>query len=200
MVWPDMPVVEHPDNEIWEFAHLHYVPPMDKRPDALEALRRAVLGPGLAPPPNRRLFVSRGADESRRLVNETEIVALCERRGFLAVDPALLSLRDQAALFQSASVIVGVKGAAMTNAIFCRPGASMVLLSPDDFRDPFFWEIACSRGLRYAEMFGPRLMAEGRQGQNPFTVDPVRFGQFLNQVVPAARREDRAVPFQIIGT
>jgi hypothetical protein len=45
---PGMPVLEHPDAEVWRFTELHYVQPIQipqlfKLPDALAALRRGVL-------------------------------------------------------------------------------------------------------------------------------------------------------------
>ena len=75
---PNMPVVEHPDEEVWRFTELHYVQPIQipqlfKLPDAVAALRRTVLGYDPAAAGHRRLFVSRRHFPGRQLVNEAQV-------------------------------------------------------------------------------------------------------------------------------
>jgi capsular polysaccharide biosynthesis protein len=182
---PGIAVLEHPDDEIWQVDDLIYpapvhVPPLFKQPEGLAALRALVLRERLAPPAaHRRLFVSRGAHPARRLENEAELVAIAAEAGYEVVLPERLDLVGQAALFRAAAAVVGVKGAALANILFCAPGASVLVLSPSDFPDPFFWDLAAHAGAAYAELFG-RLTARDRpRSHNPFRVDPARFAALL---------------------
>ena len=185
MLAPGVTVLEHADGECWRVGELIYVapvhvPPLSKRPEALAALRALVLRDALRlPAASRRLFVSRGAHPARRLVNEAELVAVAAAAGYETVQPEQLDLPAQAALFRSASCIVGVKGAALANLMFCAAGAQVLVLSPGDFPDPFFWDLAAHAGAGYAELFGQLTARDARQGSNPFRIDPGRFADLL---------------------
>jgi len=180
---PGAPVLEHPDDEIWRFDELHYVtpphaPPLFNLPEGLRRLRNAFL-PASAPKPAARLFIARRDSGHRILQNETELFALCAARGFQLVDPQKMSLAGQAECFAGAAAIVGAKGAALTNCLFCAPGAKILVLSPADFPDPFYWEIASQAGCHYAEIFGP-VTTRRHAGLNDFTIDPEKFTRALD--------------------
>lgn len=172
----DAEILVHPDNEAWAFDSLCYVtplhiPPLFKLPDALRALRHALLPRVDREPSGRRIFLSRGDTAPRRLLNENELLGLCVKNGFELIRPERLSLADQVRLFRSAEIVVGVKGAALTNAVFMSPGSAVVALSPGDFPDPFFWDITGQLGVRYLELFGPLAPGPSRS-KNDFTLQP----------------------------
>jgi capsular polysaccharide biosynthesis protein len=176
---PGMPVLEHPDEEVWRFTELHYVQPIQipqlfKLPDALAALRRVVLGYDPAVAGHRRLFVSRRHFPGRQLVNEAQVIDVFERYGFEVVFPEDLSLLEQARLFASASAVAGVKGAALTNMVFCPPETVVIAMSPIDWSDLFFWDIAGQRNFAYYELTGPLASGTNVRGQNPFAIDPTK--------------------------
>jgi len=180
---PGAAVLEHPDEEIWQFDDLHYVtpphvPPLFKLPEPLRRMRSRFLGNTIFAP-HRKIFITRRAAGNRRLVNEEEIFALCAARGFELVDPEDLSIREQAKLFAEAQAIIGVKGAALTTCLFCRPDTKILVLSPADFPDPFFWDVAAQNGCDYGELFGPIVTSKAR-GLNEFTVEPARVEAMLN--------------------
>ena len=185
---PGVLVVEHPDAEVWRVRRLHYlsptqVPPVEKRPEPLAMLRAAMLRRHRARPGGpRRIFVSRGAGRGRSLVNEDAIVALCRARGFAIVHPELDPIEEQAALFRQASLVVGVKGAALANLLFGTAGATALVLTPADFPDPFFWDLCAHVGIGYAEMAGP-LTTDRPRGQNSFAIDPERFAGLLDTLI-----------------
>jgi capsular polysaccharide biosynthesis protein len=182
---PGVPVVEHPDEAAWRFSTLFYptplyVPPLFKHPEGLASLRAMLLRELVREPAGqRRLFVSRGDHPARRLQNEAELIAIAQARGYEVVRPELLDLAGQAQLFRSAGCVVGVKGAALTNLIFCPGGASALVLSPGEFPDPFFWDLACHASLGYAEMFGQVTSRDRPRSHNPFVIDPARFAELL---------------------
>jgi capsular polysaccharide biosynthesis protein len=172
-------VLIHPDEEVWEFDSLWYftplhVPPLFKLPSGLQALRTHFLASlGTAHSPSRKLFISRGNRLPRRLLNENELLGILVKSGFELVYPERLSLRQQAALFREAQVVVGVKGAALTNAMFMSPGSAAVVLSPADFPDPFFWDICGQFDVGYLELFG-RATSDRAPGQAAFSIDTGR--------------------------
>jgi hypothetical protein len=185
---PGIDILERPSAETWEFASLHYltpvhVPPLYKHPEALSCLRSLVVSGHLtAGAQTRRLFISRGDATTRRLVNEDEILGVCAEFGFMAVRPERLTLEAQAELFRSAKIIVGVKGAALTNVLFCTAGTHLITLSPSDFPDPFFWDLASQGGVHYSEIFGRLLTRTHAQGHGPFVVDPIRLRTILGAI------------------
>ena len=129
--------------------------------------------------PSRRLFISRGGHPARRLENEAELIAHARRHGYEVVEPQHLDLAGQARLFHGAASVVGVKGAALANLLFCPAGAACLVLSPGDFPDPFFWDLASHAGVTYAELFGRLTGRDRPQSHNGFTIDPVRFADML---------------------
>jgi capsular polysaccharide biosynthesis protein len=182
---PGVPVLEHGDAEAWRFARLHYpspvhIPPVFKHPEGIASLRALMLRAHLAAPAGtRKLFVTRGAHPMRRLANEADLIAIAEAQGYETVRPETLDLAGQARLFRSAACVVGVKGAALTNLMFCPAGASALLLSPGDFADPFFWDVAGQAGVAYAELFGALTERTRAIGHNAFVIDPARFAALL---------------------
>ena len=174
---PGVPVLEQPDDQVWRFTELHYVspvhvPPLFKLPVGLASLRaHALRGRLTGGGPRRAIYVSRGTIGHRVLANEDAVIALCCSLGMEVVSPEQLSLVGQASLFHGAALIVGVKGAALTNTLFCTPRTHLVVLSPSDFPDPFYWDLVAQSGVNYSEQFGRVLSRDRGQGQNPFAID-----------------------------
>jgi capsular polysaccharide biosynthesis protein len=123
---------------------------------------------------HRRLFVSRRHFPGRQLVNEAQVIDVFERYGFEVVFPEDLSFLEQARLFASASAVAGVKGAALTNMVFCPPETVVIAMSPIDWSDLFFWDIAGQRNFAYYELTGPLASGTNVRGQNPFAIDPTK--------------------------
>ncbi|QCO19964.1 glycosyltransferase family 61 protein (plasmid) [Azospirillum brasilense] len=115
--------------------------------ECVEALAAAV-----PPQSPRPLLVSRQSVGFRRLVDEDALLMHAMAAGGVPVEPALLPLADQIALFKGASRIAGVMGAALTNIAFAAPGTRVTALAPAGMPDTFFWFIATLRGLDYTEI------------------------------------------------
>lgn len=180
---PHFEVIEHADDEAWHCEELYYpepvhIPPLHKHPLAMATLRALLLPRGPASG-DARIFVSRGPHPARRLENEAELAAIAASHGYRMVRPEELSLEQQMALFQSSTCIVGVKGAALTNLLFCAAGTRCLVLSPSDFGDPFFWDLASHANVAYSEIFGRTTTRSGPAGQNAFRVDPEKFSSLL---------------------
>lgn len=184
---PGVPIIEHRDDETWVFDELHYTSPVSrpgtfKLPQALVALRTQFLGAACPSSPGKKLYVTRGNTDRRRLLNEDAIAALCVARGFEVVRPEELSVTEQARLFHTADIIVGVKGAALTNLLFCTSAAAVVVLSPLGWMDVLFWDLAGQIGMDYVEIIGPVDEASGSPSHQPFTIDPSLLSQALDDL------------------
>jgi len=176
MIAPGIAVIELPDDAIWRFSDLHYVSPVHvplkfQLPAGLSALRAVVLRDRLANDgPRRGIYVTRGEHGARRLRNEDEVIALCRELGLEIVRPEQWTLAEQARRFRHADLVVGVKGAALTNALFCSSRTHLVVLTPGDFPDPFYWDLTAPAGIGYSEIFGVLQGRDRTTGHNAFTV------------------------------
>jgi capsular polysaccharide biosynthesis protein len=100
-------------------------------PWALDWLRARLL-PRVDPVgPRQRVYVTRThAANSRVVVNDEEVTALLESRGFVSIDPGAMSVTEQIRTFANAEIVVGAHGAALANLIFVAPGSAVVELFP----------------------------------------------------------------------
>ncbi|MEA1649039.1 glycosyltransferase family 61 protein [Nitrospirillum sp. BR 11164] len=177
-ICPGAGIIEMPDNVTWRFSDLLYItplhrPPMIKWPPAMAKLKAAFVDSGGRINPGARLYLSRADVKTRTLANEDALKKLLDHFGFRTVFTSGMSLTEQAQLLGSAEVVMGVKGAALANLVFCQPEATAICLSPGDFIDPFFWDVAGQLGMTYAEIFG-RVVTSHPVGRNDFVIEPER--------------------------
>lgn len=114
------------------------------------------LASGIPPSPYGKLLVLRRSTGFRMLTEEDAVIAEALNRGFAVIEPGLLPLPEQIALFKGAERIVGIMGAAMTNIVFARPGVPVFTLAPATMADTFFWFLSVLRGLDYTEVRCPQ--------------------------------------------
>ena len=110
--------------------------------------------------------------------SEAALLPILRERGFETVAPGLLPLREQAALFASASHVVGPHGAGLTNILFSPSNARVLELFPSTrFKNTYFL-LAKSRGQMYrAIVGGPGDRREW------FDVDAHAFKQALDEIL-----------------
>lgn len=189
LIAPNIPVLEHRDDETWTFSHLIYItpvhiPPMFKSPEAMSSLRSLLLCQQLSKEGARRLFVARKAGDKRDLRNQEDLVHECSRYGFEVIYPERYSIYEQVKIFSSAEAIIGVKGAALTNIMFCSRLSSVMVLSPANWPDRFFWDIAGHSQLHYLEVFGNLDCDEVPQhSRNSFRIDMEDFRNALDLMI-----------------
>ena len=61
----------------------------------------------------------------------------------------------------------------------------MIVLSPGDFVDPFYWDIAGTHHAHYAELYGALAQRDRNASHNDFTIDPIRFEATLQRMLVA---------------
>ena len=129
--------------------------------------RFAVTGPR----GSEKFYIARGDAQRRRLTNEAEVIRRLEKRGFTAITPGALSVRDQAALFARAAVVVGPHGAGLTNAAFIAPGGAIVELTHTGRVVATYHELAQAADLTYAAVIGDMAGDTSQPILADFTVD-----------------------------
>lgn len=185
---PGIPIVEHADDDTWQFAELHFIQPLSrpglfKLPQGLAVLRAQLLPRDAPRSDTKRLYISRGADPKRRVINDDVITRICEARGFTIVHPETSSLREQARLFHGADIVVGVKGAALSNLIYATSSCRVVVLSPMGWGDTFFWDLAGQMGMKYTDIFGVPDGKGSGPAEQSFTVNPETVARTLDELI-----------------
>jgi capsular polysaccharide biosynthesis protein len=162
----DPRVVEHRPDQVIHVENLLYVtplhmPPLVQRPETLNALReyliaRAFAGSTLTAPivTDRRLYLARKTNRGRQIANAVALEALLARYAFELFFAEDHSHDDQIRVFAAAEMVIGVKGAAFTNIMFCAPNTKVIVLTPPEWCDPFIWCIAGQFALNYNEVLG----------------------------------------------
>ncbi len=110
-------------------------------------LREAAGADGISP--HKRLFISRKKQRMRKLTNEDKIFAMLEPMGFERIAPETLPFEEQIRAFASAEIIVGASGAALTNLLFCSPGATIIEMCPADVHRHLWILLARQTGLNH---------------------------------------------------
>jgi capsular polysaccharide biosynthesis protein len=122
-------------------------------PYAVEFLRRSFL-PFASPPssslPKRFYIIREGY--TRGISNEQEVRDYFKSQGWALIAPEKLSIPDQIALFRDAESIAGLHGSALTNLLWCSPGASVIEFTPLNFMSGAFEWLAKSNGLNHEHL------------------------------------------------
>jgi capsular polysaccharide biosynthesis protein len=137
----------------------------------------------------RRLYITRGdGRNTRRLVNEAEILRLLEPHGFVVLDPGAHTVQEQIDHFTAAEVIVAPHGAALANLAFCSPGVRVLELFAPRYVNPCYWTIADNiPGVRYRYLVcgtdGRREGAPMNGVLTDITADPTMFLTVLEDLL-----------------
>jgi hypothetical protein len=128
-----------------------------------------------------RIYVARRA-ANRLLRNSQEIEAIARDASFSVVEPG--AGVDHRGRFAAADLVVGAHGAGLTNAVFSRPGATVLTLIPSDQPDPFFYSLSAAGGLKFACIVGASDHDRPPDAFGPspfdFTIDPNEFRAALS--------------------
>jgi capsular polysaccharide biosynthesis protein len=138
-------------------------------------------------PPHRRLFISRSGTDTRRLLNEHEVLKMLSRWDFEYVLPGELSFEQQVRTFAEARVIVGICGAALTNMVFMPPGGKVVMMAPSSVSGVFFWDLAHHLDIELTAFWGRNDDPSDRNKHSDFWVDT----GVLEEAVARALKPDR---------
>ncbi len=148
---------------------------------ALAWLRRQ-FAPWMKATGPRRIFISRGAAQFRRLVNESEIESILLAHGFQSVRLEDLSMAEQIALFSSAEAVIGAHGAGFTNLVFAPAGCKILELHPPGRLPAYFRAIAEQLGQDHHSLDGRAVQSLPGLGRAfwHFHIDPLTFRDNLD--------------------
>ncbi len=97
-----------------------------------------------------RIYIQRGASAQRPILNESELIAVLEKRGFTVVALERHSFREQVAIFRDARLVVAAHGAGLANLIFSGNQAALLeLFSSDYMRPDCYFTLARRIGVAY---------------------------------------------------
>ena len=136
-----------------------------------------------APRANKRYYLARLNARWRRLVNEEEVIARAEARGFEVIDPADYTIAEQADMASSAEAIMGPAGAGMMMLLFTAPGTKIIEMIYDFPAMDIHPTICRHIGLSYHRVHGEAV----KLGDDPLNHDfSVKIGdveQVLSEVL-----------------
>jgi capsular polysaccharide biosynthesis protein len=72
--------------------------------------------------------------------------------GYRVIECGSLPFLAQVSAFRSARRVTGPMGAALANAVFCRPGTELLVFMPASAREVLYWHIAEAKRLTYHEV------------------------------------------------
>jgi capsular polysaccharide biosynthesis protein len=96
----------------------------------------------------RKIYIRRRGT-TRGILNEDELIAFLERRGWVAVDLEALTLSQQIKLFAEARAVCGAHGAGFTNLLWCQSGCIAIELCADNFLNGCYESLAESVGVEH---------------------------------------------------
>lgn len=106
----------------------------------------------------KKIFINRPPQTGRHIENHEQIHDLVKSLGYEIIDLENKSLEDQIAIFSSASNIISIHGAGMTNLLFCHPGAYVLEIMPDERISSHYYWLSQKFGLHYECILGGKLI------------------------------------------
>lgn len=163
----------HQVHESTQFDELIYCSPITNHPTMMRPEIRSIYDsnfPCIAPASNTntRLYITRSKNSSRVLRDQHNIERHFSREGYAVIDPGSLSLLQQIRLFRTASEVVGIAGAGMTNTIFAPSTCRILHIVPPTMPNLFFYQLASICRQSYNEFRGD---TDGGMFGKEFTID-----------------------------
>ncbi|NER35629.1 MAG: DUF563 domain-containing protein [Oscillatoria sp. SIO1A7] len=101
-----------------------------------------------------RIYINRQQASHRRVINETEAIALLEQFGFVSVSLESLSVLEQVELLANARFVVAPHGGGLTNLVFCQPGTKVIEIFSHRYVSSCYWLTSSHLDLEYYYLIG----------------------------------------------
>jgi len=119
---------------------------------------------------NKRIYVSRAGASRRRIINESEVVAVLENLDFEVKHFETLTFEQQVTLAFNTDYLISNHGAGLTNILFMRPSTCVLeLRNREDAHNNCYFSLASSAQLRYFY----QLCQPSNQHEDPHLADLV---------------------------
>ncbi len=162
--------VQQPGEYI-EVSTLYFAKPMPYDAAYWSAMQRALLPPSV-PKENRAIFIMRSAKSGRYLENLYQLKPILKEYKVEVVDTDGMSLQEQIELMQSASHLIGIHGAGMTNMAFRGSAHLKILeLNPANRISCHYYWLANTLGYTYDVLLGSELPYTNVYPEQGFSID-----------------------------
>ena len=121
--------------------------------------------------PRKIIFLSRQHADSRRLVNENQVIEAFGTESIQLVSLEKHSLDQQLDFFLKAEGVVAPHGAGLSHLIWAQPNLPVLELFPSDFFNACYWELASVVGALYGCAAGESTK-KGNVSNRDFFVPP----------------------------
>lgn len=105
----------------------------------------------------KRVYVSRNKSNSRRILNEEDVMNFLSPLGFERFYLEDMTVSEQISLFANAEILISAHGANLTNLVFCSEGTKVIEIYNEKFRntvDTGYFRICSNMKLEHYFMFG----------------------------------------------
>ncbi len=99
-------------------------------PRAVQEARRLLMGTNRQALGTKKIYMSRNS-HYRHLANQDEFMALLKAKDFDIIDTGRMTLQEQIDAMADAALVIAPSGAALTNLLWCAPGARILILMAD---------------------------------------------------------------------
>lgn len=104
---------------------------------------------------NKRQYISRARASYRKVLNEKEVTDLFKSYGFEIITYEDMSLKEQIAATYHSSILAGIHGAGLTNALFMKKGGSVLEFRRDKiYHNQCFWHLSAALKHKFYYQFG----------------------------------------------
>jgi len=97
----------------------------------------------------KKIYCLRGKQKTRQLIGEEHLISILKEKGFVILDPAKMTLKEQIGSLAGAEVVIALHGAALTNIIFCAKGTRIIELRSTHYPQEYFSGIAKTYDLLF---------------------------------------------------
>ncbi|MBF2057372.1 MAG: DUF563 domain-containing protein [Cyanobacterium sp. T60_A2020_053] len=104
--------------------------------------------------PYRNIYITRKNASNRRLINETEIIAILQQYNFEIIDLESLSVKQQANLLNSARLVISLHGSGLSNLVFCQTETTVIEIFSPFYVYPCYWLLSNLKQLNYYYLIG----------------------------------------------
>lgn len=138
------------ENELYKAENLYFVTKLSRTGQMHDEIMQEINQRFIESkkPGKKKIYISRGKAQFRKIVNEKELITLLRDNGFEILYGEDFSLAEQIDIFSSCQTLLGIHGAGLTNCLFMHPGGNVVELRKNEV-NVGYWFLADSLKHNY---------------------------------------------------
>lgn len=105
---------------------------------------------------DKLIYIPRGdAALNRKVLNEPELIKALKNYGFEIHYLSEMAVSDEAKLFNSARLVVGIQGSGFANLVYCEPGTKVLQIFPETYVRHIDYDICNKKNLEFHYLICP---------------------------------------------